>query len=207
MSSTVFDFDIKKLQDFSSGDVGIAQKLHEATQKIITSFIKDEEQKQLFIKLNKPDKKSGFFAMEKTAISSMMESQKPFVDIIKICLELFGEIDVVVKKLIGGSNPLNDTTSLISTHKKNNNITEEQIVYPLTLFLGKLKKNKGTTNYINSIPQNNEFNINVNELPIYKSFTEYEEYQLFILSDSLKDLTEEEKNLIINDRKELITEE
>lgn len=109
MSSLPFAFDVQKLNKFVNGDIGIADAIHKAQISPILDSMTLPKDKAIFEKISEPNRKAGIHAIEKTIISSMLESQKPFVELAKIFLELFGTIEVVVATLIGGPNPASDT--------------------------------------------------------------------------------------------------
>jgi hypothetical protein len=114
-----FAFDVQKLNKFVNGDIGIADAIHKAQITPILNAIPYPKDKDIFMKLQKPDRKAGIFAIEKTIISSMLESQKPFIELAKIFLELFGTIEVVVATLIGGPNPAADASTFAGAFAAN----------------------------------------------------------------------------------------
>lgn len=119
MSSIPFAFDVEKLNKFVNGDIGIADTIHKAQISPILNAIKLPKDKAMFEKLQQPNRKAGIWAMEKSIISSMLDSQKPFIELAKICLELFGSIEMVVAILAGGPNPENISSSFSSGFKAN----------------------------------------------------------------------------------------
>lgn len=159
-----FAFDADKLNEILNGNLGIADAIHKAMVIPISDKTQTDKDKKTFDETSKPNKKSGLWGVEKTFISSSLESQKPFIELAKVCLELFGYIEYTTILLTGGLNPYNNPDSFINNYKKNkdnqkkfntgNNIPdneEENIILPKEIFLGYYQRNSqfGNVNSIN----------------------------------------------------------
>jgi len=197
MSSIPFAFDVDKLNNFVNGDIGIADAIHKAQISPILDAIKLPKDKEMFLKLQKPNRKAGIWAMEKSIISSMLESQKPFIELAKICLELFGSLETVVAILAGGPNPENISGSFSNGFKENKakmatfKTGQEPAPppppgpppppKPTNIFLGKYQRNNvvGNVNQVGSGPERGEF------YPGYY-WTQWQNYNEFYNSENLK---------------------
>lgn len=223
MSTAPFAFDINKLNNFVNGDIGIADAIMKAQFAPIASSIKTPQDKATFDKVAVPNKKSGIHAMEKTVVSSMLESQKPLIELAKICLELFGSIEYVVKVLKGGSNPFNDPNSMSASFKKNKTemskfktgfektappVDDKVPPFPATLYLGKYRRDQPTGDVyaLNSGPQNNEFWIN-RYWPQYQNYDEFYNEELTSLQETISSLDPEMQKEISDNRLESIADE
>lgn len=221
-SSVPFAFDVEKLNRFVNGDIGIADTIHKAQIAPILSAIPTKKDKDIFTKLQEPNRAAGMWAIEKTIISSMLDSQKPFIELIKICLEMFGALEYTVRVLTGGPNPLNDANSFAGANAANKDKMStfktgmepepippgEEPVPPGLIFLGKYYRNNalGNVTPINSGPEKGEF---------YPGFywEQYQSFQQFNISEDAKlqkqiaDVPEDIKPDIISGRFESIGDE
>jgi len=223
MSTAPFAFDINKLNNFVNGDIGIADAIMKAQFAPIASSIKTPQDKAVFDKASTPNKKSGIHAMEKTVISSMLESQKPLIELAKICLELFGSVEYVVKVLIGGSNPLNDPNSMIASFKSNKKDMDKMKTgfekteqppnneippLPNVIYLGKYRRNQptGDVNALNTEPENSEFWL-TRYWPQYQNYDEFYNEEVTSLQQSIATLDQGMQQEITDNRLESIADE
>jgi hypothetical protein len=196
MSSIPFAFSVEKLNKFVNGDIGIADTIHKAQISPILAAIPYPKDKEIFLKLQEPNRKAGIWAIEQTVISSMLESQKPFVELAKICLEMFGSIEVVVAMLVGGPHPENIPNSFSSGQKesaadmkkfKTGQEPEPPLppgpppIPPDNIFLGKYMRGgfTGNVNPVGSGPERGEF------YPGYY-WTQYQNYNEFFQVEDVK---------------------
>ena len=126
-SSAVFVFDPNKIDKFDKGDIGIGDTIYKEDIKPIKNTLLTPEDKAEFEKLSDPNKKAGVHALEKTAISGMLDSQKAFIELCKVCLELFGAMEVTSTSLTGGINPENDPSSFAYAYKTNKSTLAKSI--------------------------------------------------------------------------------
>lgn len=222
MSSKPFAFDVDKLNKFISGDIGIADAIYKLQITPILNSITDSQSKNQFIKLSAPNKKSGLWATEKTIVSTMLETHKPVIELIKICLELFGSLEYTIAILLGGSNPLNDTNSFsgafaankakMSTFKTGMEPSAippgPEPVPPPTIFLGQWQRDLPTGNVysLNGQPQHNEFTTG-HYWPQYQSYNEFYNEEQTKLQTSIKDVPLDMQPDIINGRNDSIGSE
>ena len=193
-SSKPFVFDVAKLNRFLNGDIGIADRIHAVQIAPILNAIKYPDDKALFQKLQEPNRSAGLWAMEKSIVSSMMESQKPFVELAKICLQLFGSLEYVVAVLLGGRNPDMDPNSFSSAYRENksamgafdtgmstDSADNTADVLPERIFLGKYRRsaNSGNVNQLTTGPEHGEF------YPGYY-WPQYQTYQQFFNEEDAK---------------------
>lgn len=223
-SNKPFVFNVDKLNKFALGDIGIADTIYKAQIEPILNTITDEQSKAMFINLSKPDKKSGLWAFEKTVISSMLESQKPFIELIKICLELFGSIEHVITILLGGSNPLNDSNSFSGAFKvnqakmlkfktgldtKKTEPNPNQIL-PLRIFLGEFQRDAliGNVYSLNSQPLAGEGEFTIgHDWQQYQNYNNFYDLEYTKLQNEVKDVPEDIKPDIIQGRFNSINDE
>jgi len=221
-STKPFAFDVEKLNKFVNGDIGIADTIYKAQIAPILAAIPNPIDKEMFIKLSKPDKKSGIWALEKTVISSMLESQKPLIELIKICLELFGTIEYTIKVLIGGPNPENDPNSFsgafatnkakMSTFKTGmesaKTTTGPEPTPPQTIFLGNWRRDAlfGNVYSLNSQPTNGEFTTG-QYWPQYQDYNEFYTEENTKLQTDIVNVPADIKQDIIDGRFESIADE
>lgn len=223
MAGVPFAFDVDKLNNFVNGDIGIADTIHKAQIEPILNKIKLQDDKDNFAKLSKPDKTTGLWAIEKTVISSMLESQKPFIELAKICLELFASIEYVIAILTGGPNPKNNPSSFsggfaassakMSTFKTGSEPDAPPAGVtppppPQKIFLGKWQRDKsdGDVYSLNTQPEHNEYWLG-NYWPQYQTFDQYNTDQLNKLQPKIASLTPDLQQQIITGRFSSIDDE
>lgn len=219
-SSVPFAFDVDKLTNFINGDLGIADAIHKAQIAPLVNKAKTKEDKATFNKVSEPNKKTGLWAIERAFISSSLETQKPYIELIKICLELFGHLDVVKTKLTGGSNPLNNPDSMINAfnkssksmdkiktgyEQKNPNV-DPNATLPTTLYLSTYIDNAGVSPIALNV-NNGGVNIGSN-WPQYTSYDEFYNEQINeILLPKISTLDKDEQKQILDGRLETIADE
>lgn len=219
-SSVPFAFDVDKLTNFINGDLGIADAIHKAQIAPLANKAKTKEDKATFNKVSEPNKKTGLWAIERAFISSSLETQKPYIELIKICLELFGHLDVVKTKLTGGSNPLNNPDSMINAfnkssksmdkiktgyEQKNPNV-DPNATLPTTLYLSTYIDNAGVSPIALNV-NNGGVNIGSN-WPQYTSYDEFYNEQINeILLPKISTLDKDEQKQILDGRLETIADE
>lgn len=223
-SNLPFAFDINKLNKFVGGDIGIADAIHDLQISPIGAAIKSERDRATFAKLQEPNRNSGLWAAEKAIISTMLESQKPYIELIKICLELFGQLQYTVTVFTGGQNPENDPNSFISAFKANREEmakfktgfepknavpdTADEIL-PETVYLGKYRRNapSGDVYTLGSGPEKGEFWIN-KDWPQYQNYNElYDEQINQVLIPQIAILDQETQQVALEGRQDSLSDE
>ncbi len=225
-SSAVFVFDPDKIDKFNKGDIGIADKIYKEDIKPIGKKLPTPDDKAEFEKLSEPDKKAGLHALERTAIAGMLDSQKAFIELCKVCLELFGAMEVTSASLTGGINPENDPSSFAYAYKTNK-ATLAQVktgfevgatasgaepILPPSLFLGKFKRSTiglGTFNAIS--PSGGDLNgrvsINNAAWPQWKDLNSYQTYETEQLNQKTATLDPPLKAAIVGGRLGILPQE
>lgn len=221
-STKPFAFDVVKLNKFVGGDIGIADVIYKAQITPILDSITDQRSKDMFAKLSMPDRKSGLWAVEKTVISSMLDSYKPFIELIKICLELFGTIEYTIAVLLGGPNPLNVVSSFSSafainkaqmaTFKTGAGVTEPapgpEPTPPNKIFLGHWRRDAPTGDVysLNTQAARGEFSTGL-YWPQYQNYNEFFTEENTTLQKSIAAVPADIKQDIIDGRLESIVDE
>lgn len=225
MSNVPFAFDVDKLTKFINGDLGIADAIHKAQITPITDKTQTSKDKDIFTKLQTPNKQSGIWSVEKAFISSSLEAQKPYIELVKIILELFGHIEMTTLMLSGGPNPLNIQNSFINSFKQSKSKMSsfktgfepavkpvvEDVILPDKIFLMTIYQNKDGGYDVGSPDNTNSYNtINTpnNQWPQYQDYTSFYNEQLDLLNSKISSIDDAEtKNLIVSSRLESIGEE
>lgn len=146
-----FSPNAEKLAAFGTGSIGIAEKLNNiAILSLINQAPDFKDQIESKMKLIPG---MGLDALEKTIISSMLESLGPITKISDTLLELFSGVEQIIPKIIGGFDPSSDPNSFTSARNKKNNTK-----YPPTIFL--LKTKNGEIEKPNSDDLKDKFYIN-----------------------------------------------
>lgn len=225
--SKAFAFDPDKLEKFINGDLGIADAINKAMVVPISDKTQTKSDKKTFDTNTIPDKNSGLWGVEKTFISTSLESQKPFIELVKVCLELFGHIEYAKTLLTGGANPYNDPNSFINSYKQNKDKqkkfntgiktddVKEKIkpVLPKNIFLGLFERN---TQFGNVSSRNPSSYLSGRQYykystdytwPQYESREEYISDQRRELDIKIKDLDQETKDFIILNRENTLQDE
>lgn len=222
MSNKILAFDPDKLNKFVIGDLGIADLIHKNQITPILAAIPNAKDKEIFYKLQIPNKKTGLWAMEKTIVSSTLESQKPLIELVKVLLELFAGLEYTITSLTGGSNPENDVNSFYSAFTQNKDKHNqfktnvgtpptpdaEIVILPPIIFLGKYNRssNSGDVSANGSGPEHGEF-YNGLYWPQYQSKDEFENEQINKLNLQISSLDDDTKKLMIDGRKDSIDDE
>lgn len=224
MSNVPFAFDVDKLIKFINGDLGIADAIHKAQVSPIANKTQTQKDKDIFNKLQTPNKQSGIWSVEKAFISASLESQKPYIELVKIVLELFGHIEMTTLMLSGGPNPLNIQNSFINSFKQSKSKMSsfktgfEPVVKPVLdnpilpdrIFLMSIYQNN--SDYYVGSPDNSSnysiVNTSNNQWPQYQDYNLFYNEQLELLNSKISSIDDAEtKNLIITSRLESIGEE
>lgn len=223
-SSKQLTFDRSKFDKYIKGDLGIADKIHQEEIQPLVNQCQTPKDKADFIKLMEPNKKTGMWAVEKSFIQTSFESQKPFIELTKIALELLGHLEYITTCISGGPNPFNLPTSYASAHKQNigdmkkfitgfeyynlqtagnaEPITPPQPTLPKDLFLGRFDAGGGSMspgNYASG-----KFNLNTGNFvwPQYTSFEEFTSEQNQKIDTDTQGLDNDLRQTIISSRKE-----
>lgn len=226
MPGSTLVFDKNDLDKFDKGDLGIADRIYNEDIKPESAKAITPQDKAKFDELANPNKKAGLHAMEKTAISGMLDTQKIFAELCKICLELFGGMEVASAALTGGINPENDPSSFAYAYKMNKSKMAQfktgfetgatpdgaDPVYPPALFLGKFKRstpNVGTYNQIapTQADLSGRFSINNDAWPKWTDFNAYQNYEVDSLNAKMVTLDQPTKAVIMNGRLGIIGQE
>ncbi len=219
-----FAFDVKKLNDFVNGDLGIADAIHKAQFSPVSSSITEPADKKTFAGLQEPNKKSGVHATEKTFISSALETQKPYIEIIKTCLELMGEVEMTLAMLTGGPNPKGIDGSFINGfsanktemakmktgYEPNAKQAAEDGPVPSEIYLGKYRRNAPTGDASPTVAEPGGLfsHPDGDSWPQYQSYEEYYDEQVNqILIPKIQSLDAETYKLAFDGRTESIGEE
>jgi hypothetical protein len=105
MSSTPFVPNIEKIVAALQGDLGIADAITGASRDRIAAGVLDPDAKARFVAASAQQGRTGFKALERTTISTMMESFKPLVELALAVLELLSGAEVFLGKAFTGVNP------------------------------------------------------------------------------------------------------
>jgi len=221
-SSVPFAFDVDKLNRFVNGDIGIADLIHKIQIAPILNTIPTKKDKDIFFKLQEPNRKAGLWAVEKSVISTMLDSQKPFIELAKICLEMFGALEQTITILIGGPNPLNKPDSFAGANALNKDKMAtfktgmepdpvppgEEPIPPPNIFLGKYFRNNalGNVSPLNSGPEKGEFYPGF-YLQQYQNFQQFNDSENAKLQKDIADVPEDIKPDIIDGRFQSIGDE
>lgn len=236
MSNKIFAFDVEKLNKFAAGDIGIADLIHKLQIAPVLDKIKVPGDKAIFQKISQPDRMAGLHAIEKTVISSMLESQKPFIELIKICLELFGQMEYVRTVFLGGPNPENDPNSFLGAFNQNKAAMDKfdtgakpaatpasgsttgtsttgvptettPPALPPEIFLGEYRRmSPGGDVFSTSSTVTGMFWLG-KYWPQYTSLADYQTTQIASLEPQIIELDEESKKMVMDSRLENIAEE
>lgn len=173
---------------FLSGDLGIADAIHKAQfAPVIPGIIKDAD-KKTFVELQTPNRKTGLWAVERTFITTALETQKPYIEMAKTCLELFGQVEMTLAMLSGGPNPKTINGSFINTFQSSSAdmakfktgyepkappaSTEGEL--PESLYLGKFRRNSPTGDVFALDPDpQGRFQHPDGNWPQYQNYDEY----------------------------------
>ena len=146
-----FSPNVEKLSKFSTGSLGIAAKLNNlAMADLINKAPEFKEQIESKMKLIPG---MGLDALEKTIISSMLDSMGPITKVSEALLEVFAGVEQIIPKITGGYDPSSDPNSFTSSKNKKDNSK-----YPTTIFL--LKTINGEIEKPNSDDLKNKFYVN-----------------------------------------------
>ena len=216
-SSLPFAFDALKLNNFVNGDIGIADTIFNAQIKPIIDSISDEKMKAQFIAASLPNKKTGLHALEKTVVSSMLEAQKPFIEMVKIFLELFGSIEIVTTMITGGANPAKNPNSFSGAFASNiasmesfgkpqvtntATTTIPEPIPPQKIFLGKFKRNLpyGNVTEDDTVTKYGEYTLG-HTWPQYQSYSEFSSEETDkIVAKTIEVTDQDTKTNMINGR-------
>lgn len=226
MSNIPFAFDIEKLNNFINGNLGIADAIHIAQISPLLDKCQTQQDKEIFTKLQNPNKNTGLWSVEKSFISTSLETQKPYIELIKIALELFGHLQMTTTLLTGGQNPLNSTNGFLNVFNQNKDqmskfktgyeqnfkSIQEDFIKPDRIFLMTIYQNNTNGDYYVGNPDNpNNFtkvNRPNNQWPQYSSFDSFYNEQLDLILNKVSSLDEQEmKKMIIDSRMESINDE
>ncbi len=226
-SDKLFVINTEKINKFVNGDLGIADNIHKVQVTPILDQTQTAEDKEIFAKLQEPNKKTGLWSVEKTFITSALENYKPFIEIIKVSLEMFGHLEYTVKLLTGGPNPLNQDDSFlgafgankeeqskIKTGYEQNPVPEKpEFPPPTDIFLGYFRRN-GTDGDVFALGSNgNEagraYNINDGNFvwPQYTDYNDFHDQEITKITPKIANLDDEMKKLILEGREDSIADE
>lgn len=226
-SSKIFVIDAEKLNKFVNGDLGIADNIHKVQITPVLSTIQTEEDRAIFMKLQEPNKKSGLWAVEKTFITTALENYKPFIEMIKVSLEMFGHIEYTVMLLTGGPNPLNLDQSFLGAFSANKEdqakivtgyeqtpVPEVPVSPPPTdVFLGYFRRNGASGDVFALGPAGNTsgrvYNKDDNHFvwPQNTEFNDFRQKEIDKMVPKISKLEEDIKKLIMDGRESSIADE
>jgi len=214
MSKFECDFDTI-LEHLNSGDFGIAKRLYDETIKVVLDQIEDTELKKQFEDNNEFPFGTGNWALERTILQSLMESQKASVLLSLNYLKIFGELEYVQKKFSSGPNPEVDPNSYIATSRRLSKQIPKEYEggfseisagrMPPSILLGKYQ-----TNGIALEPTTSEKSgkVWIGQWPQYRNFSQYESEQTSQITSQLQNFEDEEfKQQLITKRTENLRSE
>lgn len=227
-SSKPFVIDIEKLNKFVNGDLGIADNIHKVQVTPIIDKAQTAKDKEIFTKLQEPNKKSGIHAVEKTFITSALENYKPLIELVKVSLEMFSHLEYTIALLAGGPNPKNLQNSFSYAFASNKEDQKKIItgyeaqpvppeapepLKPNSIFLGYFRRNGPTGNVYSLNPGGNingrQYDNTSNNF-VWPQVTNYQTYyneELDKITPKVQALDNETRQLVIEGRKSSIPDE
>ena len=208
---------IKKLQDFSIGDVGIADTIVAVQIAPIAASILGSDDKATFEKISVPDKSSGLHAAERTIIQTQLETVNAWIELAKIKLELMAQMQYMTAVFNGGPNPENNPTSFLFIYNQlkpeldkyktgfepdsqtGSNTTVP--VKPKTLYLGTWQSDKGS-NWTPTTGSARDGEFSIGQWPQWRDKSAYINQQTDRLNAKISPLPESLKKIVRTARSE-----
>ena len=203
------------LKHLNKADFGIAKRLYDENTAKILKDIDDEDLIKQFNELNVLPYNTGNWALERTVLQSLMETQKASVLMALNYLKIFGKLEYVKTKFSSGTNPETLPTSYISTSRRlakqipkeyEGSFTEISTGrLPNIILLGKYHRDGYPIEPSTGEKSGKNWN---GQWPQYNSANSYEQEQLDDMKNRLQSFDDEQfKQELLDKRKENVRTE